>query len=56
MVEIKQGEVFPVHAMREMRGRRGTAPVILNGGGKWICVVNITPPVALIPEKNSGKR
>jgi len=43
MVEIKQGEVFPVHAMKEIRGRRGTAPVILNRGGKWMCVVNITP-------------
>jgi len=29
--------------MKEIRGRRDTAPVILNRGGKWICVVNITP-------------
>ena len=42
MLEIKQGEVFPLHAIKEMRGRRGAAPVILNRGGKCICVVNIT--------------
>jgi len=59
MVEIKQGEVFSVHAMKEMRGRRGAAPVILNRGGKWICVVNITPrPICsrkITPVKGKGK-
>jgi hypothetical protein len=58
MVEIKQGEVFPVHAMKEMGGRRGTAPmapIILNRGGKWMCGQHHAP-VALLPENNSGKR
>jgi hypothetical protein len=59
MVEIQQGEVFPVHVIKEMRGRRGMAPVILNHGGKWICVVNITPrPLCSrkrTPVKGKGK-
>ena len=34
-----RGEVFLVHTMKEYKGRRGTAPLILNlvlHGGEWL--------------------
>jgi hypothetical protein len=39
----RNGEVFPVHAMKTYRGRRGTAPLTLNIGTRWRWVVNFMP-------------
>jgi hypothetical protein len=30
-----KGEVFPVHAMKAYRGRRGIAPLLLNLSTRW---------------------
>jgi hypothetical protein len=39
----KKDKVFPVHAMKTYRGRRGTAPLVLNIGTRWRWVVNFMP-------------
>ena len=36
------GRVAPVHAIKAYRGSRGIAPLILNLGTRWRCVVNFT--------------
>jgi hypothetical protein len=38
---FKKGKVVPVHSMKVYTGSIGTAPLILNLGTKWRCVVNI---------------
>jgi hypothetical protein len=40
--ELK-GKVVPVHAMKAYGWSRGIAPLILNLGTRWRCVVNFTP-------------
>jgi hypothetical protein len=38
---FKKGKAVPVHFMKAYTVSRGTAPLILNLGTKWRCVVNI---------------
>lgn len=40
---VKKGKVVSVYTMKEYRGSRGTAPLILSLGTWWRCVVNFVP-------------
>jgi hypothetical protein len=44
----KKGKFVPVPAMKAGRSR-GIAPLILNLGTRWRCVVNVTPLVPFTP-------
>jgi hypothetical protein len=39
----KKDEIFPVHTMKVYRGSRGTSPLILHLGTRWMCMVSATP-------------
>jgi len=38
-----KGKASTVHSTKPYRGRRGTAPLILNPAARWRSVVKITP-------------
>jgi hypothetical protein len=45
-----KGTVAPVRITKAYSGSRGIAPLILNLGTRWWCVVNFMPPAAIPPE------
>jgi hypothetical protein len=51
---LKIRRLRPVNTMKTYRGRRSTAPLILNLGARWTSMVNIMPHSLSPQEKNSG--
>jgi hypothetical protein len=48
----RKSKVFPVRAIEAYRRSRGIAPLILNLNTRWRSVVNFTPRLLCLLEKN----